>query len=106
MFFVTSECISDAYGLFFLGCSFAPSLTVLCYKGDKERRAELHRETQTQDFDVLLTTYEVCVYLLGNKRILLRCDRLSKMFCANENMNLSFPAVSQRCFILETVSVS
>uniref|UniRef100_A0AAQ4S287 Chromodomain helicase DNA binding protein 1-like n=1 Tax=Gasterosteus aculeatus aculeatus TaxID=481459 RepID=A0AAQ4S287_GASAC len=59
MFFVTSECISDAYGLFFLGCSFAPSLTVLCYKGDKERRAELHRETQTQDFDVLLTTYEV-----------------------------------------------
>ncbi|XP_077964886.1 chromodomain-helicase-DNA-binding protein 1-like isoform X4 [Gasterosteus aculeatus] len=41
--------------------SFAPSLTVLCYKGDKERRAELHRETQTQDFDVLLTTYELCL---------------------------------------------
>lgn len=47
--------------LFFLrGYSFAPSLTVLCYKGDKERRAELQRETDTQDFHVLLTTYEVC----------------------------------------------
>ncbi|XP_037325188.2 chromodomain-helicase-DNA-binding protein 1-like isoform X2 [Pungitius pungitius] len=41
--------------------SFAPSLTVLCYKGDKERRAELQRETQTQDFDVMLTTYELCL---------------------------------------------
>ncbi|KAM8875573.1 chromodomain-helicase-DNA-binding protein 1-like isoform 2-T2 [Spinachia spinachia] len=41
--------------------SFAPSLTVLCYKGDKERRAELQRATQTQDFDVLLTTYELCL---------------------------------------------
>ncbi|XP_063747635.1 chromodomain-helicase-DNA-binding protein 1-like isoform X2 [Eleginops maclovinus] len=39
--------------------SFAPSLTVLCYKGDKERRAELQRETQ--DFHVLLTTYELCL---------------------------------------------
>nr|XP_046246610.1 chromodomain-helicase-DNA-binding protein 1-like isoform X2 [Scatophagus argus] len=41
--------------------SFAPSLTVLCYKGDKERRAELQRETDTQDFHVLLTTYELCL---------------------------------------------
>ncbi|XP_030288036.1 chromodomain-helicase-DNA-binding protein 1-like [Sparus aurata] len=40
---------------------FAPSLTVLCYKGDKERRAELQRETDTQDFHVLLTTYELCL---------------------------------------------
>lgn len=39
--------------------SFAPSLAVLCYKGDKERRAELQRETDTQAFTVLLTTYEV-----------------------------------------------
>ncbi|XP_045906175.1 chromodomain-helicase-DNA-binding protein 1-like [Micropterus dolomieu] len=38
---------------------FAPSLTVLCYKGDKERRAELQRETQ--DVHVLLTTYELCL---------------------------------------------
>lgn len=37
---------------------FAPSLTVLCYKGDKERRAELQREA---DFHVLLTTYEMCL---------------------------------------------
>uniref|UniRef100_M4ANA1 Chromodomain helicase DNA binding protein 1-like n=1 Tax=Xiphophorus maculatus TaxID=8083 RepID=M4ANA1_XIPMA len=41
--------------------SFAPSLTVLCYKGDKERRAEIQREKTAQDFQVLLTTYEVCV---------------------------------------------
>uniref|UniRef100_A0A8D0ATL3 Chromodomain helicase DNA binding protein 1-like n=1 Tax=Sander lucioperca TaxID=283035 RepID=A0A8D0ATL3_SANLU len=40
---------------------FAPSLTVLCYKGDKERRAELQRETDTQDFHLLLTTYELCL---------------------------------------------
>lgn len=39
--------------------SFAPSLAVLCYKGDKERRAELQREADTQPFTVLLTTYEV-----------------------------------------------
>lgn len=41
--------------------SFAPSLKVLCYKGDKERRAELQEETNTQDFQVLLTTYELCL---------------------------------------------
>ncbi|XP_059197836.1 chromodomain-helicase-DNA-binding protein 1-like [Centropristis striata] len=40
---------------------FAPALTVLCYKGDKERRAELQRETDSQDFNVLLTTYELCL---------------------------------------------
>uniref|UniRef100_A0A3Q2FEC1 Chromodomain helicase DNA binding protein 1-like n=1 Tax=Cyprinodon variegatus TaxID=28743 RepID=A0A3Q2FEC1_CYPVA len=39
--------------------SFAPSLTLLSYKGDKERRAEIQRETNTQAFHVLLTTYEV-----------------------------------------------
>ncbi|KAM4738434.1 chromodomain-helicase-DNA-binding protein 1-like [Anableps anableps] len=41
--------------------SFAPSLTVLCYKGDKERRAEIQREKIAQDFHVLLTTYELCL---------------------------------------------
>ncbi|MEQ2272151.1 Chromodomain-helicase-DNA-binding protein 1-like, partial [Xenotaenia resolanae] len=41
--------------------SFAPSLTVLCYKGDKERRAEIQRERTTNDFHVLLTTYELCL---------------------------------------------
>ncbi|KAM7388633.1 hypothetical protein PAMP_024797 [Pampus punctatissimus] len=40
---------------------FAPSMTVLCYKGDKERRAEIQRETDTNDFHVLLTTYELCL---------------------------------------------
>ncbi|KAM4547924.1 chromodomain-helicase-DNA-binding protein 1-like isoform 2-T2 [Odontesthes bonariensis] len=40
---------------------FAPSLTALCYKGDKERRAEIQRETNAQDFHVLLTTYELCL---------------------------------------------
>ncbi|XP_017278857.1 chromodomain-helicase-DNA-binding protein 1-like isoform X2 [Kryptolebias marmoratus] len=40
---------------------FAPSLAVLCYKGDKERRAEVQRETKTRHFHVLLTTYELCL---------------------------------------------
>ncbi|KAI3369040.1 hypothetical protein L3Q82_026001 [Scortum barcoo] len=58
---------------------FAPALTVLCYTGDKEKRAELQRETDTQDFDVLLTTYEVCGYFVRTK-----CHK--------------------KCFILETIS--
>ncbi|XP_034531930.1 chromodomain-helicase-DNA-binding protein 1-like [Notolabrus celidotus] len=41
--------------------SFAPSLTVLCYKGDKETRAEVQREVDADDFHVLLTTYELCL---------------------------------------------
>ncbi|KAM4628994.1 chromodomain-helicase-DNA-binding protein 1-like [Polymixia lowei] len=40
---------------------FAPSLTVLCYKGDKERRAEIQRDTDNLHFNVLLTTYELCL---------------------------------------------
>ncbi|KAM7013293.1 chromodomain-helicase-DNA-binding protein 1-like [Tautogolabrus adspersus] len=40
---------------------FAPCLTVLCYKGDKETRAEIQRETDTNHFHVLLTTYELCL---------------------------------------------
>ncbi|KAK2835916.1 hypothetical protein Q5P01_016400 [Channa striata] len=40
---------------------FAPGLTVLCYKGDKDKRAEIQRETGPQDFHVLLTTYELCL---------------------------------------------
>ncbi|TNM87581.1 hypothetical protein fugu_005802 [Takifugu bimaculatus] len=40
---------------------FAPSLKVLCYKGDKARRAELQKEMDSQRFDVLLTTYELCL---------------------------------------------
>ncbi|KAM3875781.1 LOW QUALITY PROTEIN: chromodomain-helicase-DNA-binding protein 1-like [Diretmus argenteus] len=40
---------------------FAPSLTVLCYKGDKDRRAEIQRDTDKMNFDVLLTTYELCL---------------------------------------------
>ncbi|XP_076004763.1 chromodomain-helicase-DNA-binding protein 1-like [Genypterus blacodes] len=38
---------------------FAPCLNVLCYKGDKERRAEM--QTDNLDFQVLLTTYELCL---------------------------------------------
>ncbi|XP_059923676.1 chromodomain-helicase-DNA-binding protein 1-like [Gadus macrocephalus] len=41
--------------------SFAPSLSVLCYKGDKEKRAELKKETEHTPFNVLLTTYEICL---------------------------------------------
>uniref|UniRef100_A0A8D3E5L5 Chromodomain-helicase-DNA-binding protein 1-like n=1 Tax=Scophthalmus maximus TaxID=52904 RepID=A0A8D3E5L5_SCOMX len=40
---------------------FAPTLTVLCYKGDKVRRAEIQRGAEAQDFHVLLTTYELCL---------------------------------------------
>uniref|UniRef100_A0A8C6WRR8 Chromodomain helicase DNA binding protein 1-like n=1 Tax=Neogobius melanostomus TaxID=47308 RepID=A0A8C6WRR8_9GOBI len=39
--------------------SFAPNLKVLCYQGDKERRAEIQQDAKTEDFHVLLTTYEV-----------------------------------------------
>ncbi|XP_036426586.1 LOW QUALITY PROTEIN: chromodomain-helicase-DNA-binding protein 1-like [Colossoma macropomum] len=39
-----------------------PSLSVVCYTGDKERRAELQREMMgDKDFHVLLTTYEMCL---------------------------------------------
>uniref|UniRef100_A0A8C7WTB0 Helicase ATP-binding domain-containing protein n=1 Tax=Oryzias sinensis TaxID=183150 RepID=A0A8C7WTB0_9TELE len=41
--------------------SFAPSLTVLCYHGDKDRRAEMQLQASSQDFQVLLTTYELCL---------------------------------------------
>lgn len=40
---------------------FSPSLTVLCYKGDKDKRAETQRDAKTEDFNVLLTTYELCL---------------------------------------------
>ncbi|XP_072540472.1 chromodomain-helicase-DNA-binding protein 1-like [Salminus brasiliensis] len=41
---------------------FYPSLSVVCYTGDKERRAELLREmTDNRHFHVLLTTYEMCL---------------------------------------------
>uniref|UniRef100_A0A3B3D6C5 Chromodomain helicase DNA binding protein 1-like n=1 Tax=Oryzias melastigma TaxID=30732 RepID=A0A3B3D6C5_ORYME len=41
--------------------SFAPCLTVLCYKGDKDKRAEMQQQARSQDFQVLLTTYELCL---------------------------------------------
>lgn len=41
--------------------SFAPSLKVLCYQGDKERRAEIQQDAKTKNFHVLLTTYEMCL---------------------------------------------
>ncbi|XP_061081834.1 chromodomain-helicase-DNA-binding protein 1-like [Conger conger] len=41
---------------------FAPGLSVLCYKGDKEKRAELQRDLNAgHRFHVLLTTYELCL---------------------------------------------
>uniref|UniRef100_A0A8C1AMC7 Chromodomain helicase DNA binding protein 1-like n=2 Tax=Cyprinus carpio TaxID=7962 RepID=A0A8C1AMC7_CYPCA len=41
---------------------FCPSLSVICYTGDKERRAELQKELRNdQHFHVLLTTYEMCL---------------------------------------------
>uniref|UniRef100_A0A8B9JPC4 Chromodomain helicase DNA binding protein 1-like n=1 Tax=Astyanax mexicanus TaxID=7994 RepID=A0A8B9JPC4_ASTMX len=38
---------------------FCPSLSVVCYTGNKEERAELQREINSKQFHVLLTTYEV-----------------------------------------------
>ncbi|KAJ8350442.1 hypothetical protein SKAU_G00255720 [Synaphobranchus kaupii] len=41
---------------------FAPGLSVLCYQGDKEKRAELQRGLNAGGrFHVLLTTYELCL---------------------------------------------
>ncbi|XP_050968849.1 chromodomain-helicase-DNA-binding protein 1-like [Labeo rohita] len=41
---------------------FCPSLSVICYTGDKERRAELQKEIKNdRHFHVLLTTYEMCL---------------------------------------------
>ncbi|XP_066520471.1 chromodomain-helicase-DNA-binding protein 1-like [Hoplias malabaricus] len=41
---------------------FCPSLSVVCYTGDKERRAELQREKMDDNqFHILLTTYEMCL---------------------------------------------
>ena len=52
-----TTCIDHLYLV--LDSSFAPSLKVLCYKGDKARRAEIQREINTNEFHVLITTYEV-----------------------------------------------
>ncbi|KAG5833507.1 hypothetical protein ANANG_G00276650 [Anguilla anguilla] len=41
---------------------FAPGLSVVCYQGDKEKRAELQRDLSAgRRFHVLLTTYELCL---------------------------------------------
>ncbi|XP_051987148.1 chromodomain-helicase-DNA-binding protein 1-like [Xyrauchen texanus] len=41
---------------------FCPSLSVICYTGDKERRAELQTELRNdRPFHVLVTTYEMCL---------------------------------------------
>uniref|UniRef100_A0A8B9JQS6 Chromodomain helicase DNA binding protein 1-like n=1 Tax=Astyanax mexicanus TaxID=7994 RepID=A0A8B9JQS6_ASTMX len=40
---------------------FCPSLSVVCYTGNKEERAELQREINSKQFHVLLTTYELCL---------------------------------------------
>ncbi|XP_051561906.1 chromodomain-helicase-DNA-binding protein 1-like [Myxocyprinus asiaticus] len=41
---------------------FCPSLSVICYTGDKERRAELQTELRNdRHFHVLVTTYEMCL---------------------------------------------
>lgn len=88
-----------------LAFSFAPSLSVLVYKGDKERRTEIQQEANSQDFHVLLTTYEVGGYYVKTKQ-----DKVSPLLkliyiYIYFFFYLLFPAVSQRCFILETVSL-
>ncbi|KAL4656875.1 chromodomain-helicase-DNA-binding protein 1-like isoform X2 [Arapaima gigas] len=41
---------------------FSPGLSVICYSGDKDQRAELQRELKAgKSFHVLLTTYELCL---------------------------------------------
>ncbi|XP_076870875.1 chromodomain-helicase-DNA-binding protein 1-like [Brachyhypopomus gauderio] len=41
---------------------FSPGLSVLCYTGDKDRRAELQtRMLEDTHFHILLTTYEICL---------------------------------------------
>uniref|UniRef100_A0A671RWC1 Chromodomain helicase DNA binding protein 1-like n=1 Tax=Sinocyclocheilus anshuiensis TaxID=1608454 RepID=A0A671RWC1_9TELE len=44
------------------GIRFCPSLSVVCYTGDNERRAKLQKELKNdRHFHVLLTTYEMCL---------------------------------------------
>nr|XP_015217260.1 PREDICTED: chromodomain-helicase-DNA-binding protein 1-like isoform X3 [Lepisosteus oculatus] len=40
---------------------FAPSLSVVCYSGNKDTRAELQKDLRNKQFHVLLTTYEICL---------------------------------------------
>ncbi|XP_060934573.1 chromodomain-helicase-DNA-binding protein 1-like [Limanda limanda] len=39
----------------------APSLIVMVYTGGKKSRAKIQKATKTEDFHVLLTTYELCL---------------------------------------------
>ncbi|XP_042178611.1 chromodomain-helicase-DNA-binding protein 1-like isoform X1 [Oncorhynchus tshawytscha] len=39
----------------------SPCLKVLCYYGDKDKRAELQRDMNNTHYHVLLTTYELCI---------------------------------------------
>uniref|UniRef100_A0A674C161 Chromodomain helicase DNA binding protein 1-like n=1 Tax=Salmo trutta TaxID=8032 RepID=A0A674C161_SALTR len=39
----------------------SPCLKVLCYSGDKDKRAELQRDMNNTHYHVLLTTYELCI---------------------------------------------
>lgn len=65
---VTALCMNrDVRKDAIVSLSFSPSLSVVCYTGDKERRAELQRELLDDGhFHVLLTTYEVRLECLRN----------------------------------------
>ena len=48
----------------FLGFRFAPGLSCVTYAGDKDKRACLQQDLKQESrFHVLLTTYEVSVFL-------------------------------------------
>lgn len=69
--------------------SFAPLLKVLCYKGDKARRAELQTEMNSHEFHVVITTYEVSG-LCSDKFNVLFCKRLKRINCQQNSWIHSF----------------
>nr|XP_006819816.1 PREDICTED: chromodomain-helicase-DNA-binding protein 1-like [Saccoglossus kowalevskii] len=40
---------------------FSPKLKVMLYMGDKDKREELREESSTKNYDVFLSTYELCL---------------------------------------------
>uniref|UniRef100_A0A8C1EUS1 Helicase ATP-binding domain-containing protein n=1 Tax=Cyprinus carpio carpio TaxID=630221 RepID=A0A8C1EUS1_CYPCA len=60
--FIVLCLLSLKFSYFIFLFRFCPSLSVVCYTGDKERRAKLHIELKNdRHFHALLTTYEMCL---------------------------------------------
>uniref|UniRef100_A0A674C1Z3 Chromodomain helicase DNA binding protein 1-like n=1 Tax=Salmo trutta TaxID=8032 RepID=A0A674C1Z3_SALTR len=62
--------------------SLSPCLKVLCYSGDKDKRAELQRDMNNTHYHVLLTTYEVQHTTITNTSLF--CRRKWKILVVDE----------------------